>query len=147
MLKTANPASWKRKSEVMHPTVASQWSDTRHALHTHTEIICSPQCKHICHWSCEEKRQKSLLSHHITSVFCLVLCFSVHSVNRCHAQHHLCLNSLLLCSFTHPLFSISFLTLVIPVPLSLCPIFALSLALCITFSSILQREEGKHYNP
>lgn len=36
VLKTANPASWKRKSEVMHPTAASQWSDTRHALHIHT---------------------------------------------------------------------------------------------------------------
>lgn len=93
--------------------------------------------------------ENSLLSLTTSLLYsALSFVFSVHSVNRCRTQHHLCLNSLLLCSFTHPLFSTSFLTSVIPVHLSL------SLSLCAPYlhyvllsaSHLVQSSRGKKEN-
>lgn len=142
----------------MHPTGASRWSDTKCTLlsHTRTHIettICSPQCKHICHRSCKVKHQKtvsfltiSLQYSDRSSVFQSVLKTGVST------QHHLCLTFLFLCSFTHILSIQHFISYLShpcthPRSISLPHIFAFCLAPCITFSSILQRERGKHYNP
>lgn len=142
----------------MHPTGASRWSDTRctQLSLSHTHKLKQQSTRHSVSTSVtgvvkESIRKQTPFSPHRFSILPARLFFcqfckqvSAHSITFASprsfsAALHILSIQQFISYLSHPCTP--------PRSISLPHIFAFCLAPCITFSSILQRERGKHYNP